>query len=353
MHRRWVQRKADGHTAASRTAIPEGGGAALAEADCARMERHLGADLSGVRIHTGGDSARAASDLGARAFTVDQDIHFNAGQYRPGSVEGDRLLAHELTHTVQGHKAGVQRKATDQSEREDDLEVSDPADAAEREADDVADRVASAPDRAAAPSIDAHDTVGKLHRSPEGEGEGAEGKQQAGNDPVPPGTEIWVQRPLGYHHAAIYVGNGEVVEVQSEPQDAARELLEHGQLLASVQRVPLAAFLKGGALQPGPDAPAFPPDVVVQRAMSRVGEPWPYNPVTHNCQHFASWCVSGSSNSPEAEAFEGAVQNLAQKLGTGARQLGQQAGQAAEGALHSAEQGASGLLNRGRQMLGI
>src|SRR5262249_29667462 len=63
-----------------------------------KMESKLGADLSSVRVHTGGDSAEAADKLGARAFTVGSDVHFNAGEFAPGSKEGDKLLAHELTH---------------------------------------------------------------------------------------------------------------------------------------------------------------------------------------------------------------------------------------------------------------
>ena len=75
-----------------------------------RFEPKLGADLSDVRVHTGGASAQAAAGLSARAFTVGNDIHFNSGEFAPGAKEGDHLLAHELTHVVQGKKTGVQRK---------------------------------------------------------------------------------------------------------------------------------------------------------------------------------------------------------------------------------------------------
>ena len=105
------------------------------------MEPKLNADLSGVRVHTGGDAAAAASGYGARAFTQGNDIHFNAGEFSPGTKEGDRLLAHELTHVVQGQHSGVQRKATDDGE-EHGPEVSDPNEPAEKEADAVADKTA-------------------------------------------------------------------------------------------------------------------------------------------------------------------------------------------------------------------
>ena len=111
MQRRWIQRKANGGGGAAAASIPGGPGAPLGGGVQSRMERTLGADLSGVRVHTGGDSAEAAEGLGARAFTVGSDVHFGRGEFAPGSREGDRLLAHELTHVVQGQKSGVQRKA--------------------------------------------------------------------------------------------------------------------------------------------------------------------------------------------------------------------------------------------------
>jgi hypothetical protein len=112
------------------------------------MEPHLGADLSGVRVHTGGDSAKAASAFGARAFTVGSDVHFNAGEFAPGSKEGDKLLAHELTHVVQGQKSGIQRKVDDdgaevREEADVAQPVSDPSEPAEKEADSVAEDVAA------------------------------------------------------------------------------------------------------------------------------------------------------------------------------------------------------------------
>jgi hypothetical protein len=109
------------------------------------MEKHLGADLSSVRIHTSGESAEAARNFGARAFTVGSDVHFGHGEFDPGSKEGDRLLAHELTHVVQGQKTGIQRKADEKKDAEggeQGPEVSKPGDSAEVEADAMGDHVA-------------------------------------------------------------------------------------------------------------------------------------------------------------------------------------------------------------------
>ena len=142
--RGWVARKASGAPKAEKAAIPEGGGSPLPGNVRGGMESKLGADLSGVKIHTGGDSAQAAQSLGARAFTVGSDVHFGAGQFSPGSKEGDRLIAHELTHVVQGQRSGIQRKPAGDDAGGHEAgghEVSQPGEPAEKEADEVADRV--------------------------------------------------------------------------------------------------------------------------------------------------------------------------------------------------------------------
>ncbi len=137
-----VQRKARG-PAGSGAKIPDQAGAPLPSTVREKMEPAIGADLSSARVHTGGESAQAARDLNARAFTVGKDVHFGSGQFAPGTREGDRLLAHELAHVVQGERSVVQRKEKAEKPEhpaaEESLEVSDPGDAAEKEADAVAD----------------------------------------------------------------------------------------------------------------------------------------------------------------------------------------------------------------------
>ncbi len=75
------------------------------------FEPRLGADFSGVRVHTDAEASGAARELKAQAFTVDRDIFFGTGRYAPDSSAGKRLLAHELTHVVQQRPA-IQRQAT-------------------------------------------------------------------------------------------------------------------------------------------------------------------------------------------------------------------------------------------------
>jgi hypothetical protein len=102
----WRQRLRGGPDQA---AILQTGGTPLPAAVRAKMEPHLGADLSAVKVHADGESGQAAKQLGARAFTTGTDVHFRAGEFSPGSKEGDRLLAHELAHVVQGSRRGKQR----------------------------------------------------------------------------------------------------------------------------------------------------------------------------------------------------------------------------------------------------
>ena len=59
-------------------------------------------DFSRVRIHADAAAARTAYLLGANAFTVGSHIFFGAGQLDLSSPKGRRLLAHELTHVLQG-----------------------------------------------------------------------------------------------------------------------------------------------------------------------------------------------------------------------------------------------------------
>ncbi len=79
-----------------------------------KMESGFGADFSGVRIHTGSESVAMNRALGAQAFTNGNDIHFNQNRFNPATTEGQTLLAHELTHTIQQGASGpaVQESTT-------------------------------------------------------------------------------------------------------------------------------------------------------------------------------------------------------------------------------------------------
>lgn len=83
-----------------------GGGSALPSKVAKSMGESLGADFSGVRIHTDARAASLANRFAAKAFTVGSDVFFSKGAYQPDSPDGRKLLAHELVHVVQQGAAG-------------------------------------------------------------------------------------------------------------------------------------------------------------------------------------------------------------------------------------------------------
>jgi hypothetical protein len=78
-----------------------------APATRAFMESRFARDFSRIRIHTGSEASASAAAISAKAYTSGNDIVFGAGQYRPETQEGRRLLAHELAHVIQQNDAGV------------------------------------------------------------------------------------------------------------------------------------------------------------------------------------------------------------------------------------------------------
>jgi len=78
-----------------------GGGRPLDAAFRGKVEPVMGADFSGVRVHTDGAADELSRSIQAKAFTTGQDVYFRKGAYEPGSSGGQELLAHELTHVQQ------------------------------------------------------------------------------------------------------------------------------------------------------------------------------------------------------------------------------------------------------------
>jgi hypothetical protein len=115
----------------SAIAASRGRGHGLDRATAMKMSRALGDDFGDVTIHRDGAAADLARSVSARAFTVGSDVFFAPGEYRPGTTEGSRLLAHELAHVVQ------QRGAPSTGS----LTVSQPGDALERDADAAASQL--------------------------------------------------------------------------------------------------------------------------------------------------------------------------------------------------------------------
>src|SRR6478735_582503 len=123
--------------------VGKGGGSPLPAPVRQEMETGLGADFGDVRIHSDSTAAKSAQAVQAQAYTVGNDVVFNAGAYDPESAAGRHTLAHELTHVVQQRSGPVDGTATG-----DGVALSDPHDRFEQEAERAAasyDRGAAAP----------------------------------------------------------------------------------------------------------------------------------------------------------------------------------------------------------------
>lgn len=90
------------------------------------MEARLGHNFADVRVHADERAGASAEAVAAHAYTVGRRIVFAPGRFDPGSAQGRRLLAHELTHAA-GHPPGSPTPSGD-------LRISTPTEAAERHA---------------------------------------------------------------------------------------------------------------------------------------------------------------------------------------------------------------------------
>jgi hypothetical protein len=102
----FIQRKGAGGSTASdgvsnQINATRGSGSPLPDNTRSFMESRIGADFSGVRVHTGSEAVQMNRELNAQAFTVGREVYFGEGKYSPDSSSGKSLLAHELTHVVQ------------------------------------------------------------------------------------------------------------------------------------------------------------------------------------------------------------------------------------------------------------
>ena len=68
------------------------------------MEAAFSADFSDVRVHVGHEASR----IGAIAYTWGSNIHFAPGHYNPHTLQGQKVLGHELWHVVQQKSGRVQ-----------------------------------------------------------------------------------------------------------------------------------------------------------------------------------------------------------------------------------------------------
>ncbi|MFM8275637.1 MAG: DUF4157 domain-containing protein [Cyanobium sp.] len=91
------------------------GGQSLSDQQRSYFEPLFGADFSGVRLHTGPAADQAAESIGALAYTRGRDVVFRGDHYQPDTPSGQKLLAHELAHTVQQGSAPAKTHPADRS----------------------------------------------------------------------------------------------------------------------------------------------------------------------------------------------------------------------------------------------
>jgi outer membrane protein OmpA-like peptidoglycan-associated protein len=120
-----LQRKERGDSADSRTTAPpivhealNSSGQPLDPVTRSFMEARFGQDFEHVRVHADGPARKSAEAVDAKAYTVGHHVVFGANRYAPASVDGRRLLAHELAHVMQPDSAKplLQRDAEEEKE---------------------------------------------------------------------------------------------------------------------------------------------------------------------------------------------------------------------------------------------
>lgn len=118
--------------------IRSGRGQPLDDSTRTFMEKRFGRDFGRVRIHRDAAATASARSINAHAYTAGNDIVFQSRLYNPHSTPGRRMLAHELAHVVQqrlGSPAGTPVPGG--------IEVTEPGDTFERQADRIAREIAS------------------------------------------------------------------------------------------------------------------------------------------------------------------------------------------------------------------
>jgi hypothetical protein len=95
----------------------------------------------------------------------------------------------------------------------------------------------------------------------------------------------------GYWHHAVYIGQGWVIHFSGLTKDKSTATIRYG----TVQE-----FAAGGEVEVVRYARAFAAEVVVERAVSQLGQSG-YSLFGNNCEHFARWCLTGEHRSWQAE----------------------------------------------------
>ncbi|NJK54826.1 MAG: NC domain-containing protein [Pleurocapsa sp. SU_5_0] len=116
------------------------------------------------------------------------------------------------------------------------------------------------------------------------------------------GDCIYVYRNFGqlagvYKHYGIDCGDGTVIHYR-KPSEV-------------IEQTSLGTFSRGNPVYVAEYSAGFGyiPDVVVERATSRLGER-DYNLLSNNCEHFTSWCKTGINDSKQIRNYLPAIATL-------------------------------------------
>ena len=136
---RLLQRKSSGYSQSAEVPpivheVLNSPGQPLDAATRAFFEPRFGRDFSHVRAHADSKSAESARSVNALAYTVGGNIVFGESQYAPQTMAGRRLIAHELTHSLQQTRGGGEQM-------QGKLRIGSANDSYEQEADRIADSV--------------------------------------------------------------------------------------------------------------------------------------------------------------------------------------------------------------------
>jgi Domain of unknown function (DUF4157) len=149
--------------------VGKGGGTPLPNASRTKMEASFGQDFSQVRIHTDNRAAASARSVNAQAYTVGNDIVFGANSPSLNSDTGQHGLAHELAHVVQQRSGPV-----DGTPAPGGIQISDPSDRFETQAEQIADRVEAGQSQLPGAEAGLAGSGFSMQRQEEGEEEEAE-----------------------------------------------------------------------------------------------------------------------------------------------------------------------------------
>lgn len=110
------------------------------------------------------------------------------------------------------------------------------------------------------------------------------------------GDHIYVRRLL-YSHHGIYTGDGNVIHYAGEEKEKKDPL---------VRETDIADFLKGGKLRRRDHKKHLPPSEtlsLVRKHLSNNG----YSLTFNNCEHFATYCVTGKKESKQVRRVVGSL----------------------------------------------